>query len=234
MMVLMWPSRSSTVAPSVATTQQRGNGWVRWPTSSQAPSPAAVAETPVALAASPKAGAIPFVPPAAEDWLKDTAIVTMAAGDDAGRLVVALVRSLRDVETRVPHIVVMLSRGGLGSRQCQNMTWKIEHGRDQVRCDAPDTVAEEIIDAEYVAALTKMGAEVMVIDQIPQTPYTNIPGGPQTFWGMALNKLRVFGLTQFRKLLWMDGDTLVLKNIDHLLREPMFTAAFTYDCCNAK
>jgi len=49
---------------------------------------------------------------------------------------------------------------------------------------------------------------------------------------MAFNKLRVFNLTQYRKLLWMDADTLVLKNVDHLLLEPMFTASFTYACCN--
>jgi len=170
----------------------------------------------------------------ADDWLSDTAIVTMAAGDEAGRLVVALVQSLRDVETRVPNIVVMLSRGGLGSKQCQDIAWKRERGRENVRCDSLETTAEEIIDADYVAALHKMRAEVVVIDPLPQTPYTQIPGGPQTFWGMALNKLRVFGLVRFRKLLWMDGDTLVLKNMDHLLREPMFSAAFTYDCCNAK
>jgi hypothetical protein len=40
-------------------------------------------------------------------------------------------------------------------------------------------------------------------------------------------------MTEFRKLLWMDADTLVLKNVDHLLKKRMFTAAFTVDCCNA-
>jgi hypothetical protein len=28
---------------------------------------------------------------------------------------------------------------------------------------------------------------------------------------MALNKLRVFNMTQYKKVLWMDGDTMVLK-----------------------
>ena len=28
---------------------------------------------------------------------------------------------------------------------------------------------------------------------------------------MALNKLRVFNMTQFKKVIWMDGDTMVLK-----------------------
>jgi len=48
----------------------------------------------------------------------------------------------------------------------------------------------------------------------------------------SFNKLRVFNMTAYRKLLWMDADTLALKNIDHLMREPMFTGAFTVDCCN--
>ena len=40
-------------------------------------------------------------------------------------------------------------------------------------------------------------------------------------------------MTQYKKLLWMDSDTLILKNIDHLFLKPMLTAAFTYACCNA-
>ena len=39
-------------------------------------------------------------------------------------------------------------------------------------------------------------------------------------------------MTQYKKLLWMDSDTLVLKNLDHLFLKPMFTTAFTYACCN--
>jgi hypothetical protein len=48
----------------------------------------------------------------------------------------------------------------------------------------------------------------------------------------ALNKLHVFGLTQFRRVVWIDSDTLVLNNVDHLVLEPEFTAAFTNDCGN--
>jgi hypothetical protein len=56
--------------------------------------------------------------------------------------------------------------------------------------------------------------------------------GTQSFWGMSLNKLRVFNLTQFRKVIFMDSDTLVLKNIDHLMREPYFSAPATFSCHN--
>ena len=51
------------------------------------------------------------------------------------------------------------------------------------------------------------------------------------FWGQALSKLLVFNMTQYKKLLWMDSDTLVFKNLDHLFLKPMLTAAFTYAWC---
>ena len=71
-----------------------------------------------------------------------------------------------------------------------------------------------------------MGAIIMVVDEIPSTIHTyGIPGGRGTFWGMALNKLRIFNMTQYKKVMWMDGDTLVLKNVDHLFKEPTFTGA---------
>jgi alpha-N-acetylglucosamine transferase len=50
------------------------------------------------------------------------------------------------------------------------------------------------------------------------------------FTGMAFNKLRVFQLTQFRKLLWVDADSFVFHNIDHLLLEPPFSAAVVQEC----
>lgn len=50
---------------------------------------------------------------------------------------------------------------------------------------------------------------------------------------MALNKLLVFNMTQYRKVMWMDGDTFVLKNIDHLFSPeyPTFTGSVTQACC---
>ena len=42
-------------------------------------------------------------------------------------------------------------------------------------------------------------------------------------------------MTQFRKIVFMDADTIVFRNLDHLFgpEYPMFTAALTYACCNA-
>ena len=40
-------------------------------------------------------------------------------------------------------------------------------------------------------------------------------------------------MTEFRKILFIDADVLVLRNIDHVMLEPDFTAAFTTECCNS-
>lgn len=167
------------------------------------------------------------------EWLQGTAIVTLAAGDDSGRLAVALVQSLRDAGTQVPTILVMLARGGRGSDDCKNATWMRQRGRQSVQCHGPDTVAGEIVSQRYLDALDRLGAATVVVDSIPVTEWTSkIPGGRTVFWGMAFQKLHVFNMTQFRKLLWVDADAMVLRNIDHLLREPTFTAAYTHACCN--
>jgi hypothetical protein len=139
-----------------------------------------------------------------------TAYVTLASGNDAARQVIVLVQALRDSNTRADKIVVMLSRGGMGSVECRGEdggAWKRANGREHMHhCGGPDTIAEEIVSPQYLATLTKLGATLMVVDEIPSTPYTEaIPGGRATFWGMALNKLRVFNMTQFKKVIWMDG-----------------------------
>lgn len=49
---------------------------------------------------------------------------------------------------------------------------------------------------------------------------------------MSFNKLRVFHMVQYRKLVWMDSDTQVYQNIDHLMLEPTFTASYMQECMN--
>lgn len=140
-----------------------------------------------------------------------TAYVTLATGNDAARGVIVLVQSLRDVGTRVDKIIVMLSRGGMGSPECRGEdggAWKRANKREHIHhCGGPDTVAEEIVSPVFVETLKRIGATVVVVDEIPSTPFTEgIPGGRATFWGMALNKLRVYNMTGFRKVIWMDGE----------------------------
>ena len=43
---------------------------------------------------------------------------------------------------------------------------------------------------------------------------------------------RIFNMTEFKKIIYFDTDTIALKNMDHLALEPSFTTAFTHSCCN--
>lgn len=45
---------------------------------------------------------------------------------------------------------------------------------------------------------------------------------------------QIFNMTQFKKIVFVDADTLMFQNIDHLFgpEYPMFTAAQTHSCCN--
>lgn len=168
-----------------------------------------------------------------DEELEDTAFVTMATGDESGRHAVALIQSLRDSNSRIPNVLVLLVRGGGGSSDCKDPIKRKERGRDNVFCDGFDTVAEEIVSQVYLEAFDRLGAQYEIFDPLPSTPYTSgIPGGRSIAWGMALNKMHVFGLTQFKKIVWFDSDTLIFNNIDHLVLKPDFTAAFTNDCGN--
>ena len=46
-----------------------------------------------------------------------------------------------------------------------------------------------------------MCPRLQVEDPLPESPYTkDIPGGRQIAWGMALNKLKVLGMTEFKRV----------------------------------
>lgn len=122
-------------------------------------------------------------------WLKDTAIVTLAAGDTSGKNAVALMKSLRDAGTKVPNLVVLLSRGGLGSDDCNNNEWRVKNKRVHIACQHLDTIAPEIISQRYLDDFDAMGVQYYPVNPIPDTDYTIIPGGRQFFWGMAFNKV---------------------------------------------
>lgn len=51
---------------------------------------------------------------------------------------------------------------------------------------------------------------------------------------MAFNKLRIFELVRYTRILWLDSDSLVLHNVDHLLQlpesEPGFYAPVRQEC----
>jgi hypothetical protein len=169
---------------------------------------------------------------ATRELYKDTAIITLATGDAAAKHAIVLLKTLRDSGTQIPNIVVLLSRGGMGSADCHNETLRNARNR-HYPCSGPLTMDDDIVSQIYLDGFAKLGASVRIIDPIPDTKYTAlIPGGRATFWGMSFNKLRIFNMTEFRKILFIDADVMVLRNVDHVMLEPDFTAAFTTECCN--
>lgn len=167
-----------------------------------------------------------------ERLYKDTAIITLATGDAAAKHAVALIQALRDSYTMIPRIIVLLSRGGIGSEDCHNDTLRNMRGR-HYPCASNFVQADDIVSNKYLDAFGRLAAEVLIIDQIPNTMYTTmIPGGRASFWGMSFNKLRIFAMTEFKKILFLDADIMIYDNIDWIMNEPDFTAAFTTECCN--
>ena len=96
-------------------------------------------------------------------------------------------------------------------------------------------IPEEILHPTLVSALRRLDVRFVMHEPLPLTRYTTgIAGGTGLSWGMSLNKLVVFNLTQYRKVVFMDADTLALQNLDHLFgpEYPHFSSAVTEACCN--
>lgn len=90
------------------------------PSSAPPPPSAAGVHVPAGPQAAPASQprALPPYPTAKPDP-KDV-IMTMISANNAARHAVALVQTLRDVDTRADAIVIMVQRGGTGSPECHN------------------------------------------------------------------------------------------------------------------
>lgn len=184
---------SSVVSPPPLAPSASATGAVSSPSNTVSPAPTSPQPTQSPIPVSPTITPGPSLPHLgwkADDvidqgalpaYLQNTAIMTLATGDTSARHAVALIQSLRDVGTRVPRIVALLSRGGRGSEECLNSEVKKARGRPNVDCGGPDTVEWEITSQKYLDVFKKLGAETMVIDEIPNTPWTQIPGG-RSIW----------------------------------------------------
>jgi hypothetical protein len=75
---------------------------------------------------------------AAREAYKDTAIITLATGDSAAKHAIVLLKTLRDSGTQIPNLVVLLSRGGMGSADCHNETLRNARNR-HYPCSGPLT-----------------------------------------------------------------------------------------------
>ncbi|KNC78594.1 hypothetical protein SARC_08982 [Sphaeroforma arctica JP610] len=154
------------------------------------------------------------------------AIVVLMSGDESARMGMALIQSLRNMNT-CPGIdmVVALAGGGVGSEECKNS--------GKQNCDsATPTSPGDIISDSYIKALLKLGVRFRFVPKF-QSRTASIPGGDQSFWGMAFNKLNVLGWKDYDKIMFLDADTLFFHNVDYLLFYPMYTGSMTM-CCNGR
>lgn len=56
--------------------------------------------------------------------------------------------------------------------------------------------------------------------------------GDKVYWRYTFDKLNIFSLTEYRKIVYLDLDLLILKNIDHLFNEQHLTMAQDYPFYN--
>jgi len=79
--------------------------------------------------------------------------------------------------------------------------------------------------------LLNVGVELLHIENFDlEEMGVDIPGT----WANAFDKLHVWSLTQFEKVLFLDADTLIVQNIDHLFMRPELTAPITPRGCNCR
>ena len=122
---------------------------------------------------------------------KRHAIVTMATGDNAARMAIGLVQSLRDVGTcEAIDIVVMVFGGGVGSTDCREGRTK---GLWKSFCSVTEPQRLELVFGQiFVKALLRLNVKFHLAPPLPHhangLKSVNIPGGSQIWWGMALNK----------------------------------------------
>lgn len=163
----------------------------------------------------------------------DTAFVTYVMGEIHSRQAVVLMKSLRDSGSAdSSQLLVLVGHGPKGGAECEANS--SVHGYC-VREDAP---IEDLMGWTYIRAFREMNVELRLAGLVPRSPYTEgIAGGPYAFWGSAFNKIQVLKLTEFKRVVWMDSDTMALQSLAHLMGPEVetgpeaFTAAFTLNCC---
>lgn len=72
--------------------------------------------------------------------------------------------------------------------------------------------------------LYKNGIKVIELECQTLSKEVNGKGEEFSHWNYTFDKLQVWGLTEFEKIVFLDSDMLILRNIDSLFDKPTFTA----------
>lgn len=75
-------------------------------------------------------------------------------------------------------------------------------------------VCPEDIDADVFAQLSKYGVNYVTQSNLPQNII--LRSNKVDYWNATLFKIKVFDMLQYKKIVFLDSDMIVLKNIDHL------------------
>ena len=105
-------------------------------------------------------------------------------------------------------------------------------------------IMDPIPTTEYTKGIPGGEGHGGIMRALPSPPYaprrpirclldSSPHAGTGVFWGMAFNKLHVFGMSRFRKLVWIDADDFFVANVDHLMSMPPLTGAMVTACINA-
>ena len=127
---------------------------------------------------------------------KKYSYVTLLTNDSYVYGVILLVESMKKVNTKYPLHVLIIDEVSAASR--------------------------EILD--------QLGVSYEVVDVIP-TPEAiyqhnlTYDAGTAATWRNCWTKLRIFGLEEFDKIVFLDADIMVMKNLDHLFDMPNLTSA---------
>lgn len=101
-------------------------------------------------------------------------------------MVTALLQSIRDVGTRIPHIEVMLVRGGHGSHWCDDYNRRDRRGWGMYwPCSSPNAVAEDIVSPQYLLAWERLGVRYRVMDPTPDRKFSAFAGNRGAWWGAS-------------------------------------------------
>lgn len=128
--------------------------------------------------------------------MKNYSYVTLLTNDSYAYGVTLLVESMKQVKTKYPLHVLIIDEVSAATRQM----------------------------------LSELGVSYEIVDVIP-TPATiyehniKINPGIASTWRHCWTKFQVFGLTQFEKIVFLDADIMLCKNIDNLFKMTKGTAA---------
>ena len=80
------------------------------------------------------------------------------------------------------------------------------------------------IDVDIEKDLINEGIECIRLSSVAIDAKLNPDGLAFSHWNLTFDKLQVWGLTQFKKIVFLDADMLIIRNIDSLFEKEPFSA----------